>query len=379
MDSPLISRSANLRCAQEEVIKHFLFRFVAVLFCLLIVALFAELALRTLVPGGGKPLSERRIFCRFDQELGWAPLECVTQADKENQFFVHQNQFGLRAPDDIQLKRTSTRKRVLVLGDSYVWGLGASQNELFTNRSVYRTDDELINCGVSGYGTDQEYLFYLRVGQRFDVDQVVLVFTPHNDVANNLASKQYSYLKPYFTLNNGELILHADHVRNNPVRNLIRRVDRECRVWNVVTKGLQGLGHAIVPKKEKLKDAQRNFIVSDADRAGIELTLALIKKLKEAVAARGAELYVVFIPFNKRIDKNLPDNHPFVPLIASGLTQMGVSYREPYPEFLKAAMAGEKLFHPPDNHFSAAGHALFAKFVTDTELARASTDYYAHQ
>jgi hypothetical protein len=345
----------------------------------LIVALFAELALRTLVPGGGKPLSERRIFCRFDQELGWAPLESVTQADKENQFFVHQNQFGLRAPDDIQLKRTSTRKRVLVLGDSYVWGLGASQNELFTNRSVYRTDDELINCGVSGYGTDQEYLFYLRVGQRFDVDQVVLVFTPHNDVANNLASKQYSYLKPYFTLNNGELILHADHVRNNPVRNLIRRVDRECRVWNVVTKGLQGLGHAIVPKKEKLKDAQRNFLVSDADRAGIELTLALIKKLKEAVAARGAELYVVFIPFNKRIDKNLPDNHPFVPLIASGLTQMGVSYREPYPEFLKAAMAGEKLFHPPDNHFSAAGHALFAKFVTDTELARASTDYYAHQ
>ena len=379
MDSPLISRSANLRCAQEEVIKHFLFRFVAVLICLLIVALFAELALRTLVPGGGKPLSERRIFCRFDQELGWAPLESVTQADKENQFFVHQNQFGLRAPDDIQLKRTSTRKRVLVLGDSYVWGLGASQNELFTNRSVYRTDDELINCGVSGYGTDQEYLFYLRVGQRFDVDQVVLVFTPHNDVANNLASKQYSYLKPYFTLNNGELILHADHVRNNPVRNLIRRVDRECRVWNVVTKGLQGLGHAIVPKKEKLKDAQRNFLVSDADRAGIELTLALIKKLKEAVAARGAELYVVFIPFNKRIDKNLPDNHPFVPLIASGLTQMGVSYREPYPEFLKAAMAGEKLFHPPDNHFSAAGHALFAKFVTDTELARASTDYYAHQ
>ena len=379
MDSPLISRSANLRCAQEEVIKHFLFRFVAVLICLLIVALFAELALRTLVPGGGKPLSERRIFCRFDQELGWAPLESVRQADKENQFFVHQNQFGLRAPDDIQLKRTSTRKRVLVLGDSYVWGLGASQNELFTNRSVYRTDDELINCGVSGYGTDQEYLFYLRVGQRFDVDQVVLVFTPHNDVANNLASKQYSYLKPYFTLNNGQLVLHADHVRNDPVRNFIRRVDRECRVWNVVTKGLQGLGHAIVPKKEKLKDAQRNFLVSDADRAGIELTLALIKKLKEAVAARGAELYVVFIPFNKRIDKNLPDNHPFVPLIASGLTQMGVSYREPYPEFLKAAMAGEKLFHPPDNHFSAAGHALFAKFVTDTELARASTDYYAHQ
>ena len=58
---------------------------------------------------------------------------------------------------------------------------------------------------------------------------------------------------------------------------------------------------------------------------------------------------------------------------------MGVSYREPYPEFLKSAMAGVDPFNVGDNHFNAAGHALFAKFVTDTDLARASIDYYAHQ
>ena len=58
---------------------------------------------------------------------------------------------------------------------------------------------------------------------------------------------------------------------------------------------------------------------------------------------------------------------------------MGVNYREPYPEFLRSAMAGAQLFHPPDNHFNAAGHALFAKFVTDTDLARASINSYPHQ
>jgi len=360
------------------VIKGILFRFVAVLVSLLIVASFGEVALRILAPGGGKPLSERNIFCRFDHELGWVPLENIDYTDKQGGFVLHQNQFGLRGRDDIQLKKTSGRKRVLVLGDSYVWGVSASQDELFTNPRVHGTNDEFINGGVPGYGTDQEYLFYLRTAQKFDVDQVVLVFTPYNDVANNLASEQYSYLKPYFTLNNGELVLHNEHVRNNRVRNFIRRVDRECRVWNLVTKGLQGLGHAISPKRKDQKYAEPNFVVSDADRSGIELTLALIKKLKEAVVARDAEFYVVFIPFNKRIEKRLPDNHPFVPLIAAGLNQMGVSYREPYPEFLKSAMAGAKLFHPPDNHFNAAGHALFAKFVTDTDLARASTNYYAH-
>jgi hypothetical protein len=358
--------------------KAILFRFLAVVISLVIVALLGEAALRVLAPDGGKTVTERSRFCRFDHDLGWAPLENVSHSDEKRRFFLHQNQFGLRGPDDIQLKKTPGRKRVLVLGDSYVWGVSATQEDLFTNPSVHGTNDEFINCGVSGYGTDQEYLFYLRIDQKFDVDQVVLVFTPYNDVTNNLGSKQYSYLKPYFTLNNGELVLHNEHVRNSRVRNVIRRVDRESRVWNLVCDGLQGLGNTLVPKK-KQSYAERNAAVSDADRAGVELTLALVKKLKEAIAARGAEFYVVFVPYNKRIERRLPNNHPLVPLIAAGLTQMGVSYREPYPEFLKSATAGVKLFKPPDNHFNAAGHALFAKFVTDTDLARASINYYVHQ
>jgi len=54
----------------------------------------------------------------------------------------------------------------------------------------------------------------------------------------------------------------------------------------------------------------------------------------------------------------------------------GVSYREPYPAFLKAAIAGGHLFNKNARHFSAAGHALFAKFLTDTEVALAAVDYY---
>jgi len=261
-----------------------------------------------------------------------------------------------------------------VLGDSYVWGLSASQDDIFTNPRVHGTNDEFINCGVCGYGTDQEYLFYLRTGQKFDVDQVVLVFTADNDVANNLASEQYTYLKPYFTLNKGELVLHNDHVRYS----IIYGFNRECRLWNAVRDGIDGLSRSLRPNREQ-EYADRNAIVSDTDRAGIELTLALIRKLKEAATARHAEFYVVFVPQTSRINKRMANNHPFAALIAAGLTQMGVHYREPYPEFLRSAMAGAQLFHPPDNHFNAAGHALFAKFVTDTDAARASVDYYARR
>ena len=360
------------------MIKAILFRLAAILISLTIVALVLEVALRLFASDRLRfSVGERNFFCRFDHELGWAPLENTSgmQIADNKRFLIHQNQFGLRGSDELKLEKTSARKRVLVLGDSYVWGLGATQDDIFTNPKVYGTDDEFINCGVSGFGTDQEYLFYLRTGQKFDVDQVVLVFTPYNDIENNLASKQYSHLKPFFTLNGGELVLHNEHVVDTPIRTFFSRLNRESRVCNLVGEGYRGLTNVFLPKRSRLEP---DVVVTDADRAGIELTLAILKKLKEAVAAHHAEFYVIFIPYKPNVQRHLPDNHPFVPLIAAGLTEMGVSYREPYPEFLKSAMAGADPFNMKDNHFNAAGHALFAKFVTDTDLARASIDYYAH-
>jgi hypothetical protein len=353
--------------------KAILFRLAAVLISFAIVALLVEVALRLLAPHLGVAVNEKSRFYRFDHELGWAPIENITWGEKGDDF-VHQNQFGLRGPDDMQLKRTSGGKRTLVLGDSYVWGVGVSQEELFTTTEVHGTNEELINCGVSGYGTDQEYLFYLLRGQKFDVDQVVVAFTLYNDVENNLAPKQYSYLKPYFTLNGDQLVLHDDHVRYSIVDNLRRNLKRDYRVWNLADQGVGSIKR-LLRKQQK----QSDVVAYKTNRKGIELTLAILKKLKEAVEARHAEFYVVFVPYKPHVEDHLPRNHPFAPLIAAGLTQMGVSYREPYPEFLKSAIAGVELFNVGDNHFNAAGHALFAKFVTDTDLARASTDYYAHQ
>ena len=352
--------------------KAILFRFGAVFIGFVIVALLGEVALRLFALRLGNVVNDKDRFCRFDHQLGWVPRENMTWGKKGA--LVHQNQFGLRAPDNVHLEKTSDRKRVLVLGDSYVWGVGASQEELFTNPNVYGTNDELINCGVSGYGTDQEYLFYLRTGQRFDVDQVVLAFTLYNDVENNVNPKQYGYLKPYFTLNAGQLILHNDHVRYSRADSFFRNLNQESRVWNVAREGFHEFFNTLMRKPKKSLDTE--VVVSEADRKGIELTLAIINKLKEAVEARHAEFYVIFIPYKPGVENHLPGNHPFAPLLAAGLTQMGVSYREPYPEFLKSAMSGVDPFNVGDNHFNAAGHALFAKFVTDTNLARASTDYY---
>jgi len=80
--------------------KAILFRFASVLISLVAVALLSEVALRLFESHDG-------IIRRFDHDLGWVPLENVSQQG------VHQNQLGLRGPDDMQLEKTPEESEFL--------------------------------------------------------------------------------------------------------------------------------------------------------------------------------------------------------------------------------------------------------------------------
>ena len=121
----------------------------------------------------------------------------------------------------MQLNKLAGKKRSLVFGDSHLWGFGVDQNQIFSAPEVHGTNEEIVNFGVSGYGSDQEYLLYQLIGTKFIADEVVVAFTPYNYVANNLAAKEYGYLKPYFRLENGQPVLHNDHIRDSGFRRVL--------------------------------------------------------------------------------------------------------------------------------------------------------------
>ncbi|HEY6071254.1 MAG TPA: hypothetical protein VIU85_07775 [Chthoniobacterales bacterium] len=82
-------------------LKPFLFRLVAILISFAIVALLFEAILQIFIPARLRySIGERNFFCRFDHELGWAPLENISgqQSVDRKRFVVHQNQFGLLRP-----------------------------------------------------------------------------------------------------------------------------------------------------------------------------------------------------------------------------------------------------------------------------------------
>ena len=143
--------------------------------------------------------SERSLSYRYDAELGWAPIPNSTSTvTNARTIHVQHNSLGLRDqefPGD-------GRPAIMFLGDSLVWGLDAEADERFSEILRPRIPNyRIVPAGVSGYGTDQEYLLLQRLWPTIKPAIVVLMFCTQNDREDNATNIRYEgYHKPYFVL-----------------------------------------------------------------------------------------------------------------------------------------------------------------------------------
>jgi GDSL-like Lipase/Acylhydrolase family len=217
--------------------------------------------------------SERSLTYRYDAELGWAPVpnssSIVTTA---RTIHAQHNSLGFR---DIEFARDA-RPTILFIGDSFVWGVDAEASERFTDLLRSRLPDTaIVNAGVSGYGTDQEYLLLQRIWATIQPSAVVLIFCTANDRLDNGTNIRYDgYQKPYFaTAADGTLVLHGQPVPKS--RQLYIKQD-----WLV-----RHLWLARLVAFAYVEIRHRQVYVPDP-------TERIISKMREFVEARGARLVV---------------------------------------------------------------------------------------
>ena len=218
-------------------------------------------------------VSERSLSYQYNSELGWVPIpnssSVVTNA---RTIHAKHNSLGLR-DDEFSL---DTKPTILFLGDSFVWGLDAEANERFTDLLKPKIPDyKILAAGVSGYGTDQEYLLLKRLWPKVKPAVVVLIFCTQNDRLDNSTNIRYEgYLKPYFeTAADGSLV-----ARGQPVP--ISRLQYIKESWLVRNLWLARLvTSAYVRLKHPL------LFVPDP-------TEQLVGKIREFVEANGAKFLV---------------------------------------------------------------------------------------
>lgn len=126
------------------------------------------------------------------------------------------NSRGFRGPE-ISLPKPPEVYRIAVLGDSFVEALQVDDQEtmcrlleahLNQDLGSRRKRCDVINCGVSGYGTAQELETLRHHVLPLRPDLVVLAIYSENDVGNNRRSLERDPARPYFTFGaDGELRL----------------------------------------------------------------------------------------------------------------------------------------------------------------------------
>lgn len=142
-------------------------------------------------------MTERSLGYRYDTELGWMPAPNSTGVIKTFRTTQYKhNSMGLR-DEEFTLDSKPT---IMFLGDSFVWGLDSQAEERFTELLRPRLPDyKIVPAGVSGYGTDQEYLLLKRIWPKIKPAVVVLIFCSQNDRLDSSTNIRYEdYQKPYF-------------------------------------------------------------------------------------------------------------------------------------------------------------------------------------
>jgi lysophospholipase L1-like esterase len=179
----------------------------------------------------------------YDRELGWFHRPGRTGrtylgGPDSGSFRI--NSLGLRGAE-VRAKPPGSL-RVLVCGDSFVFGVGVDEEHVFTTRlaaglrELTGADVDVVNMGVSGYSTDQEYLLLKRLGRRLEPDLVLLVVCDNDFEGNQLDFAYRRYYKPWFELDGARRLLPEPHPAPRLTRwqRVKEWMGQESNGWNLV-------------------------------------------------------------------------------------------------------------------------------------------------
>lgn len=145
---------------------------------------------------------------------------------KEGVAYVQINSDGLRDREHSRAKPPGTL-RIALLGDSYAEALQVPlenafwyvmQERLKDCRALAGRQVEVINFGVSGYGTAQELLTLEKHVWDYSPDIVLLAVTTNNDITDNTRALKKTDEIPYFVFRDNQLVLDNSFLETKAFR-----------------------------------------------------------------------------------------------------------------------------------------------------------------
>jgi hypothetical protein len=375
---------------------------IVLVFTVLSLLIAGELALRVAY----HPEIVRSII-RYDALLGWSlepGAHMVTDVTERGlRTHLDVNALGLRERDIA--RRDAHRRRVLIMGDSVVFGSGLEANERFSDLIGAELGDsfEVVNAGVPGWGNDQELLLYETSLRPLDADVVVLTFTGSNDVVNNALAGALleGGTKPRFDLSGDSLVLTPPAPRPGPDRvTRFKHLLRKSRLLVFVNRRLQRRAYRHRTHEDAVHEyhgfeAYRHLSHWSAyDTRGGEaiasawkVTEAIIARFEEDCRADSAAFLVFAFPSKLEVDDAWREKLVRETAVDGSHIDRGLPYRRlaafcasrdmaffyPIDEF-RAAARTAPLYFEGDSHPNPRANALAAGLLSP--LIQQSTRRY---
>ena len=319
------------------------------------------------VPKTDWALVPERIWTEYDPQLGWTHQKskrAVLRINGEREVALHTNSVGLRGSREYEKEKKPGVKRVLALGDSFVFGWGVFDHETLAAKLEQRNPDlEVPNFGVPGYGIDQILMRFRTLGKDYKSDYVLISIFPEDFWRATRSFADTGHAKPYFSLSaKGELQLH-----NVPVpppfslttnqfpelidRNFLEDILMASVLYRQLKRGILRLGKKLGWVDPESSD---EWIVGRA----------ILRQLISEVAQTGAWPVLVLIPPDRWIINERKEA-----LYRSLLKFCGrekIECLDLTPVFRQAVQAYSlsDYYFPRDNHWTEKGHQLAADVIT---------------
>lgn len=355
---------------------------VLVLASLLCAVVIGEIVVRVAFPPAPATLGERLLASGAYEGhpvLGWRPRPNARQHSQRFNATFTTNSRGLRDRERT-LERTPGIQRIVLVGDSFAWGYGVNDGEVFPRLVESRLErTEVVNLGVSAFGLRQEFDYLKLEGALYQPDIVILTLcqndiyrdgrTPHETYRAVTAPAPSRKAPPTFWGSPKAWV--AERV-------VLYRVTQQAIATNrSLVKALVALG---------LKDGLVGFEGLDNNlmpalmtyppqlQSSWDTTQAELLQIRDWLAERKIRFLLALIPARQAIEprsfhhtiahtayepSDFELDKPYRNLESFGRAN-GIEVINGYPALKRKGETGVSLYLRNDLHFNAAGHEAFA-------------------
>ena len=332
---------------------------------------------------------------------------------------IAHNKEGFRR-QEFQNNSSAAARKVYVFGDSFVWGWGVEQGEVFTDQmSRLLPEWRVNNLGINGTGTVAQYeLFHTECQDQLQPGDVVLLTFFGNDFADNVEGSRFAKVI------DGEVVVQpvAENLRHgwkgalqessylfNYLSYVINRWQLERRINRAHQHAMALAAEAEALKRNTTRqsvDAASSSIAAVPDAAAgsrpndlppahaaietpldgdaqaqLTVTRQKLQRWKQDCADKKVRFVVAYVPGTGELGEGRDElsarkERAFREAFMACTDSLGIEVIDLLPGMLagKRDSNAERVIIPQDGHWNAAGHRIVAGIIasrlTESQTAR---------